>query len=60
MLTPFLLHTCRTEQSMNCFKNGCFSFEERLGLHAACAQAAHKSWKTVGAISGDIKFVDAS
>ena len=45
MLTPFLLHTRYTEQSMNCFKIGCFSFEERLGLHIAFAQAAHSRRK---------------
>ena len=45
MLTPFLLHTRYTEQSMNCFEIGCFHFEERLGLHIVFAQAAHNHRK---------------
>ena len=45
MLTPFLLHTRYTEQSVNCFKIGCFSFEKRLRLHIAFAQAAHNRRK---------------
>ena len=45
MLTPFLLHMRYTEQSVNCFKIDCFSFEERLGLHTAFAQAAHNRRK---------------
>ena len=53
MLTPFLLHRCYTEQTMNFFKIGCFSFEERLGVHMKITRAAHSRWKTVGAISGD-------
>ena len=45
MLTPFLLHTRYTEQRVNCLKIGQFSFEKRLGLHIAFAQAAHNRWK---------------
>ena len=45
MLTPFLLHTWYTEKSVNCFEIGYFSFEERLGLHIAFAQAAHNRRK---------------
>ena len=37
---------------MNCFKIGCFSFEERLGVHMKVTQAAHNRWKTVGVNSG--------
>jgi len=48
MLTPFLLHRCYTEQSVNCFKIGCFSLEERLGVHMKITQAAHNRWKTLG------------
>ena len=54
MLTPFLLHRCYTEQNMNCFKIGCFSFEERLGVHMKITQAAHNPRKTVGVVSGDL------
>ena len=54
MLTPFLLHRCYTEQNVNCFKIGCFSFEERLGVHMKITQAAHNRRKIVGATSGDL------
>ena len=53
MLTPFLLHRCYTEQSMNCFKIGRFSFEERLGVHTQTTHAAHNRWKSVGATSAE-------
>ena len=53
MLTPFLLHRCYTEQNMNFFEIGCFSFEERLGVHMKITQAAHNRWKTVGTNSAD-------
>ena len=55
MLTPFLLHSRYTEQNMNCFKIGCFSFEKRLDVHTKITRAAHKSWKTVGAISAEFR-----
>ena len=54
MLTPFLLHRCYTEQNVNYYEIGCFSFGERLGVHMKITQAAHNRWKTVGAISGDL------
>ena len=39
---------------MNYFKIGCFSFEERLGVHMKITQAAHNRRKIVGATSGDL------
>ena len=35
---------------MNCFKIGCFSFEERLGVHMKITRAAHNARKTVGIV----------
>ena len=52
----FLLRRCYTEQAMNCFNIGCFSFGERHGVHMKITQAAHNHWKTVGTISAEYGF----